>query len=631
MSPIRNPFRMRASEKIENDMTFLRLFSPVVLEALKDKFERGRLWDNILIIHSSPGGGKTSLLRLFTSSSLKTLYNHRTDNYYKNLFNSLKSIETFDDNGIKNIGIIISCAKNYAILDDLQLDPLIKQKLFFLLLNIRIIIKTIREIIYLNNLKFPESLSQIIYRSENTSKTLDGMPSECNGKELYDWAVTIEEKIYTYIYNINQDINLPFYNINELIFLDVLKPEYFSIQNIRFDKKFIFMFDDTHKLAESQRSKLKELIIENRKFSNVWISERLVALKQEELLPLGAYIGRDYESINIEEYWDKNYGKFENILNDISEKRVKLAGDIQVNSFRDCLVDSIDESFYEQELRNLNKILINKLEKYSNITEKYNNWIDYGRNYNGSLLEQAINLQQIEIIIERTRNKDQLSFEFPLPISNLNDKENSSIKSTAEFFISKKYGLPYYYGLTNLTKLSTQNIEQFLSFSADLFEEIITKYITKKDLILSAANQERIIKKVVNEKWKELSKIVPFGVQVKKFLNIFGKIAEEETDKINAPYAPGVTGIGIKTNDNFMQLYDERWINQQEYKDLLNVLTSCIAFNLLKVNKDVSQGNKGDKWMVFYLNRWLCVHFGLPLHYGGWRPKKPSDLIKWIK
>jgi len=34
--------------------------------------------------------------------------------------------------------------------------------------------------------------------------------------------------------------------------------------------------------------------------------------------------------------------------------------------------------------------------------------------------------------------------------------------------------------------------------------------------------------------------------------------------------------------------------------------------------------------MVMYLNRMLCVHFGLPLQYGGWREKRLADLQGWL-
>ena len=34
--------------------------------------------------------------------------------------------------------------------------------------------------------------------------------------------------------------------------------------------------------------------------------------------------------------------------------------------------------------------------------------------------------------------------------------------------------------------------------------------------------------------------------------------------------------------------------------------------------------------MILYLNRWLCLHFGLPLQYGGWRPLKLDELVKYV-
>jgi hypothetical protein len=40
--------------------------------------------------------------------------------------------------------------------------------------------------------------------------------------------------------------------------------------------------------------------------------------------------------------------------------------------------------------------------------------------------------------------------------------------------------------------------------------------------------------------------------------------------------------------------------------------------------------NKGERWLVLYLNRLLCLRFGLPLGYGGWRPRRLNQLGAWI-
>ncbi len=47
---LRNPFLMRASEKIESDINFLRLFSPVVLDDLIEKNNNDELWKNVVFI-----------------------------------------------------------------------------------------------------------------------------------------------------------------------------------------------------------------------------------------------------------------------------------------------------------------------------------------------------------------------------------------------------------------------------------------------------------------------------------------------------------------------------------------------------------------------------------------------------
>ena len=67
MNIYKNPFAIRASERIETDEMFLELFSSEPLTHLEEKHEQGKLWNNVTTILSSPGAGKTTLLRLFSS------------------------------------------------------------------------------------------------------------------------------------------------------------------------------------------------------------------------------------------------------------------------------------------------------------------------------------------------------------------------------------------------------------------------------------------------------------------------------------------------------------------------------------------------------------------------------------
>ena len=54
----RNPFRLRASESIESDATFLRLFGPGMLDLLPAE----NLWDKPQVFRSAPGGGQDFII-----------------------------------------------------------------------------------------------------------------------------------------------------------------------------------------------------------------------------------------------------------------------------------------------------------------------------------------------------------------------------------------------------------------------------------------------------------------------------------------------------------------------------------------------------------------------------------------
>ena len=139
--------------------------------------------------------------------------------------------------------------------------------------------------------------------------------------------------------------------------------------------------------------------------------------------------------------------------------------------------------------------------------------------------------------------------------------------------------------------------------------------------------QELILKGVADRRWEAIPRASVHGHAMLRFLERVGEMCESETFKPSAPYAPGVTGFAISMADREFLVGDGAR-KSDSAKALRDVLASCIALNLLEPRLDAK--NKGERWLVLYLNRLLCLRFGLPLGYGGWRPRKIKALTEWV-
>jgi hypothetical protein len=618
---------MRASEKIESVASFLRLYSPVVLDTLIDKKNLGVLWGNVIFIHSSPGAGKTSLLRVFEPASLRTLITAKSSPDYKELITQLKKLEVITNDGIELLGVTILCTRNYETLEELNVSAGQKIRYFFSLLNARVILSSLRAILQLSDKPFPEGLRDISFNYEDQDNHFKGMKVPQNGLDLYDWASDIERKIYTAI-----DSFLPLTDVNpsghdELFAFSIMKPEHLSIEGKSISNRILFMLDDTHKLSSNQRIRLQKYILEKRGNFNIWIAERLEALEAKE--NLASFQNRDYEEINLERFWDNQKAKFDKVLINIANKRASISTE-DVNSFQEYIEPDLNEEKYKNDFLDIIDSTNSKIAELTTHTDKFNEWLNYIASSEGNPLEKAILLKQVEILITRHIRKNQLSFDFPYPQAELLEKLKSDIEATAKLFISSNKKIPYYHGLPMLMNLSSNNIDQFLSFSSEMFEAMISNKISGRNVALDSQSQERIIGNIVDKKWNELPKLLPYSTEVVNFLQQLGDFSNKQTYQANAPYAPGVNGFSIKESATLTLLEKRNWIEDAVYESLVNVISTCVAYNLLEVKK-TKQGEKGQTWDVYYLNRWLCVKFDLPLSYGGFRHKSPDELIRWTK
>jgi hypothetical protein len=160
-----NPFFARASEYIELDDKFLNLFSPEVLNI----FNQNTIWNNVTILRSSPGGGKTTLLKMFTPQILKKLKEtSKHDEHNREIYTELKKIGVYDDDGnIKVIGSLVPFNNEYMSIEFLNLNEAQKARVFFSLVNIRIILSTLQSISVLHSFKSIADYRRILFVFQN--------------------------------------------------------------------------------------------------------------------------------------------------------------------------------------------------------------------------------------------------------------------------------------------------------------------------------------------------------------------------------------------------------------------------------------------------------------------------------
>ena len=262
--------------------------------------------------------------------------------------------------------------------------------------------------------------------------------------------------------------------------------------------------------------------------------------------------------------------------------------------------------------------------------EKFRYMLPY-LNVEEPTFDSAIQLFKLIIWMEREKNKPQLDlFDIPDEKSFAEFSSKSEIKNVSELFLCKKYNLPYYYSEDVIFDLSSGNVQQFLNISGKLFTRIMSNVRVKRPHNLFPEDQDEIIRTVAKDFWNEIPRYVPRGDDVQRFLKIVATFCKQQTFRNTAPYTPGVTGFALSVAD-YKSLLIENKNKSSVYERLSEILRICIAYNLVEAGRECLTTRKGKEWLVLYLNRIICVHFDLPLGYGGFREQPRKTLFEWVE
>ena len=612
MRESRNPFRLRRSENIDTDTAFLTLFEPGILDVLSE------LPATVQLIRSAAGGGKTSLLRLFTPDVLRRLHARRIDE--QELFTRVRALGAIDDKGPSLLGVMLLCGRNYAVLEDLPIDPAMRTRLFLSLLNARIILAVLRSGLSLKGLEYPKDLARIrIDLVPDSSMLPANLDLPCTGQALYEWARGVEKAICIELDSFGpmQVKALPGHDV--LFALCVIRPDALTIDDQPVASRVVIMMDDIHMLTSSQRALLLERVIEARSLIGIWIAERFEALSTQELLASGSEEGRDRDiTIELERYWRGRHERFEKHIMRISDRRVRASLETELDIFRSSLEDDLNGSAYEPIFEHAANVVAERLHAHIGRHPQFREWLEARRALDGTPRERAMGWRTLEILIERVIRRPQkgLFDETPRDVGELDAKDDSPVRQAAELFLAREFDLPYYFGVERVARLASLNIQQFLGLGASIFEEIIAGELRRGGMqVLSAKRQHALMKKAAQAFWNDIPNKVRYGRELRGFIDSVGTFSTWYTYRATAPNDPGVGGTAIRMSERRVLMDQGTLTRRRDYARFAELLASALAHNYFVADLDYKC--KGDSWMVLNLTlmrqklsrsrgRWQC-------------------------
>lgn len=619
---MRNPFRIRASQRSVNDEEFVKLFGSGAFEVMREIEDP---WDGLVFLRSAPGGGKTTLLRLLTPRPLDLTRRLIDNPQVKSTHEGLLRNGAVSAGQSEILGTMVVFTTEYRELAAHDRG----NSLFRELLNSRIVISALRALLERSERAYPGELNTIHVKWEPESGAT--IPAQADGSELFEWASAIEHGFYERM----DDLGAPGPAAGGHARLDGLT--WFSKAAITdvngpVTSKRVLLLDEVQRLSREQRSSLIEYLTNARQSCGIWVAERLEALNHRELLSEGALEQRDYEKvIQLEQRWtgarSRTYAKF---LQQIANLRAAKAEGFGERDFYSWVAEEDDPVHWGPKFGEASAEIQRRIRQRVGDNERFRAWIGAAAHHQGTQWEKALRWRKTEIVVERDIRQDQAE----LPLFPLSEEEfdlrAGRIERAAEHFLRTEVGAPVYFGREALAAVSSWNVDQYLEVAGELFAEIYAKFAGPRDqpTALTTDRQDAIIRDVARQRWDGLVRRLPQGTAARQLLLAIRNYCREQTFRPTAPYAPGVTGIAITMAERAI-LIDSPDQKIRHLAKLRDILTSLVAHNLLIPDLDHQQG--GRPVVVFYLNRLLCVQFGLPLGRGGWRHKTLDELDGWMQ
>jgi len=180
-----------------------------------------------------------------------------------------------------------------------------------------------------------------------------------------------------------------------------------------------------------------------------------------------------------------------------------------------------------------------------------------------------------------------------------------SLVDGARIQLMHQYERPFYYGISKLSDASNMNIEQFISLSEPLVNELLAKIIRGKNPVVSVLSQHDTMQRRARElmaRWD-----FPYCESVRKLVDWISEKCLERTMLDYAPLDDGANAFGV------LQAEMDQVLTKSER--LARVLHFAFAYKALVMIPDYQC--KGRTWCLLELGGVPILSKGLTLKHGG--------------
>lgn len=620
-----NPFTKRAAEFATDDGEFLDLFAAGSLDAMKDAGQR--LWQLPVLLESTPGGGKTTLMRLFTPSALRLLGKAHKDSPRYPARKRAEAIGALTRSGGANVlGLYVQCAKGYEVLRHTSVSP----AGFLKLLDLRILLSALHGALELFGARFPEDLNDLKISFGSTEEPLGQRLRESLGTTGLETYRSLAREEETLLAAASDRASVSGHS--RLLSTDLLAEVRWTFRGKTEKWRSVLFLDDVHALDPSYWEVLRNLIGARAYRVPVWFGIRSQTFDLDELFSGAAWHGleegRDYAHLILDR--DRRDSAFAKLAREVVEKRIRRASP-QVSSKGTSLTSFVLSDMENDRLRLLGTDVLTRVrDRCAQIVATEPRLAGASsalETIDAKSPTAVLVLRHMLIWLEREARRKQVTL--------FDDSENelekvlakSEVRNAAELFLASEEGLPYYCGSEQVERLASRNVEQLLRVAGGLFGRAVSNIELRRDYLLSFRDQDTIVRQTAADVWDAIPRRVPRGDQLQRFLGLVGDFCKSRTYEPNAPYAPGVTGIAVTAPD-YQQLLDARRDGSTRVSNIAEMIRLGVAFNLFEASRRPVR-SKGRDVYVLYLNRLLCVRFDLPLGYGGFKEQTIDTLRQW--